>query len=59
MNIKKGDLVLKLGDFEKGKKGIVLLVKENDLGNAFISVLLSDGSQSIWYANVVKVVHAI
>jgi len=59
VNIKVGDIVLKLGDFEKGKKGVVFLIKENKLGNTFISVLLPDGSQSIWYANVVKVVHAI
>lgn len=52
----KGDLVIKHGDADRGKIGIVLEARENSLGHGFVKVLTADGVIKIWYAKLVKVI---
>jgi hypothetical protein len=55
-----GDLIVKQGDWDKGKYAIVLIVPEpNDAGNVFVEVLLEDGIIKKWYLKTIKVISEI
>ena len=51
-----GDLVLKKGDADKGKTGIILEVSSNSAGYTFIKVLSEDGKIKTWYSDLVEIV---
>lgn len=54
--MKTGDLVLKKGDLDKNKIGMVLnITLPNSMGNSFVTVL-SEGVIKKWYINLVEVV---
>ena len=52
-----GSLVVKKGDADKGKIGIVLEITENSIGYKFIKVLSEDGKIKQWYADLVEVLN--
>ena len=49
-----GDLVVKQGDSDRGKKGVILEVIESSLGYKFIKVLTEEGKIKKWYADLVE-----
>ena len=51
-----GDLVLKKGDADKGKTGIILEAFTNSIGLTFIKVLSEDGKIKTWYADLVEII---
>ena len=55
MRMKVGDLVIKEGDLDMGKTGIVIEVQTNDLGNTIVTVSTPEGEKN-WYYELVKVV---
>lgn len=55
--VKIGDIVLKVGNYDKGEIGIVLKRKSNSIGNKFIIVITSKGKITTWYQNLIKVVN--
>lgn len=58
--MKEGDLVLKKGDLDKNKKGVILKIsKPNQTGNLFAEVLREDGVVVTWYLNLVEAVDEI
>lgn len=58
MNV--GDLVIKHGDLNKGRKAIILAILEpNIVGNVFVEVLLEDGTTTRWYSKTIKVISEI
>ena len=54
--MKVGDLVLKHGDLDKGKIGLILKIKTNSNGYTFIDVLKSSGDITTWYIDTVKLI---
>ena len=54
--MKVGDMVLKQGDSDFGKTGIILEINTNSLDNTFVKVLSSEGQIKIWYAELVDVI---
>ena len=53
--MKQGDLVIKKGDYDRGRIGVVLFVYTNPLGHKFVQVL-NDGKIKIWYYNKVCII---
>jgi len=53
--MKKGDLVIKHGDYDRGCIGVVLFVFTTTLGHKFVQVL-ADNKAKVWYYDNVNVI---
>ncbi|MBC8409277.1 MAG: hypothetical protein H8E12_11230 [Rhodobacteraceae bacterium] len=58
MNV--GDLIIKHGDLDRGKRAIILAISKPNLsGNVFVEVLVEDGVITKWYLKTIKVISEI